>query len=174
MTNTCTWDRAMDRDAELTLRPIGRVVQGRPGGARGRRWEGESVIEIDGAWAEALDGLEEFSHVWILWWLHRSGGPPSEKKVHPERRREIPLVGLFATRSPQRPNPIAMTAVRLVERKDSRLRVVGLDAFEGTPVLDIKPYLRRGDLIPEAQMPDWLQRLWRLHDEERGPGMNRS
>jgi tRNA-Thr(GGU) m(6)t(6)A37 methyltransferase TsaA len=126
------------------------------------------VIEVDEAWAEALDGIERFSHIWLLWWLDRSGGPPEARKVHPEGRREIPLVGLFATRSPRRPNPVAMTAVRLLEREGTRVRVEGLDAFEGTPVLDIKPYLRRGDLIPDARMPGWLERLWRLHDEERG------
>jgi tRNA (Thr-GGU) A37 N-methylase len=79
----------------------------------------------------------------------------------------MPLVGLFATRSPHRPCPIGITAVRLLARQGARLRVEGLDANEGTPVLDIKPYLRRGDLIPEATAPDWLERLWRMHDEER-------
>ena len=60
-----------------------------------------------------------------------------------------------------------MTPVQLVKRQGSRLTVLGLDAFEGTPILDLKPYIRRGDLIPEATMPDWLEQLWRIHDEER-------
>jgi tRNA (Thr-GGU) A37 N-methylase len=79
----------------------------------------------------------------------------------------MPLVGLFATRSPHRPCPIAITAVRLLAHEGTVLRVEGLDACEGTPILDIKPYLRRGDLIPEAKAPDWLEELWRIHDEER-------
>jgi tRNA (Thr-GGU) A37 N-methylase len=79
----------------------------------------------------------------------------------------MPLRGIFATRSPRRPNPIAITAVRLLERQGARLRVQGLDAYQGTPILDLKPYLRRGDLIPEAAMPAWLEQLWRIHDEER-------
>jgi tRNA-Thr(GGU) m(6)t(6)A37 methyltransferase TsaA len=158
----------LGQDHELTLRPIGRVLQGRPEGDSGSNWEKRiSEIEIDPAWAEALDGIEAFSHIWIVWWLNRFDEPPTSPHVHPEGRAEMPLVGLFATRSPRRPNPIAMTAVRLLERQGTRIHIEGLDAFEGTPVIDIKPYLRRGDHIPEATMPDWLEKLWSLHDEER-------
>jgi tRNA-Thr(GGU) m(6)t(6)A37 methyltransferase TsaA len=159
----------MNKNRELTLRPIGRVTSGRSAGARNDRWEeAAAAIEIDQAWAGALDGIEEFSHVWVVWWLDQSKGPPEFTHVRPERRQEMPLVGLFATRSPRRPNPIALTAVRLLERKGTLLTVQGLDAYEGTAVLDIKPYLRRGDLIPEASAPEWLEALWRTHDQERG------
>ena len=123
-------------------------------------------ITIDAVWAEALDGIEEFSHIWILWWIDQFEEPPVARRVHPERRAELPLVGFFATRSPHRPCPVGLTAVRLLERRGRRLVVEGLDAFEGTPVLDIKPYLARGDLIPDAVMPDWLERLWQIHDAE--------
>jgi tRNA (Thr-GGU) A37 N-methylase len=64
-----------------------------------------------------------------------------------------------------------MTAVQLLERRGNVLVVRGLDALDGTPVLDVKPYLVRGDLIAEATVPDWLQRLWQMHDAER-PGVN--
>lgn len=159
----------MDRDRELTLRPIGRVVKGRAEGAQGDHWEKQpSEIEIAPDCAQALDGIEEFSHIWILWWLDHFDKPPTSPFVHPEGRTELPPVGFFATRSPHRPNPIAITVVRLLEHREGRLRVQGLDAYEGTPVLDIKPYLRRGDQIPEVVMPDWLERLWRIHDDERG------
>jgi tRNA-Thr(GGU) m(6)t(6)A37 methyltransferase TsaA len=158
----------MSQDRELILHPIGRVVNGRPSDARDDRWkEGVAEIEMDTAWAGALDGIDAFSHIWVLWWLDRSDAPPDFTHVHPERRSELPLVGLLATRSPQRPNPIAMTAVRLLAHEGKRLRVQGLDAYEGTPILDIKPYLRRGDLIAEASVPGWLEELWRIHDEER-------
>ncbi len=154
----------------LTLRPIGSVAKGRPWPPGNDRWEeAEAEIEIDPAWAGALDGIEGFSHIWVVWWPDRSEGPPDELHVRPERRAEMPLVGILATRSPQRPNPLAITAVRLLGRQGARLRVAGLDACQGTPVLDIKPYLRRGDLIPEATAPDWLKRLWRIHDEEKRP-----
>jgi len=154
---------------ELTLRPIGRVVQGRPWPPGDDPWqERVAEIEIDPAWTEALDGLEEFSHIWVVWWLDRFSDAPSSLRVHPEGREEIPAVGLFATRSPRRPNPIAMTAVLLIERQGCLLRVEGLDASQDTPVLDIKPYLSRGDLIEGATAPGWLQGLWRIHDDERG------
>lgn len=128
----------------------------------------DAEIEIDAAWAEALDGLEQFSHIWVVWWLDRSpaGDPSQVLQVRPEGRAEMPLVGVFATRSPRRPNPIALTAVRLVERRGTWLRVQGLDAFEGTPILDIKPYLRRGDALEEAVMAPWVDRLWAIHDRE--------
>jgi len=76
-------------------------------------------------------------------------------------------VGILATRSPVRPNPLAMTAVALLGREGRLLRVRGLDACKGTPVLDVKPYLRRGDLVPEATRPPWLEQLWAAHDGER-------
>jgi tRNA-Thr(GGU) m(6)t(6)A37 methyltransferase TsaA len=157
----------MGKDRELTLRPIGRVVAGRTWPGDGDGWEERtSDIELDDAWAGALDGIEGFSHVWVVWWVDRAGGLPDTMKVRPEGRPEMPLVGLLATRSPRRPNPVGITAVRLLAREGTRLSVQGLDAFERTPVLDIKPYLRRGDLIPDATGPDWLQQLWQIHDEE--------
>jgi tRNA-Thr(GGU) m(6)t(6)A37 methyltransferase TsaA len=166
----------MGEGRKLILYPIGRVCN--PHAAEdASSWDGNSgweegtaEIEIDAAWAEALDGIGEFSHIWVVWWLDRFEEPPASPRVHPEGRQEMPEVGLFATRSPHRPCPIAITAVRLQEHDGTRLLVQGLDASPGTPVLDIKPYLRRGDLIPEATMPDWLERLWRIHDEEREAG----
>jgi tRNA-Thr(GGU) m(6)t(6)A37 methyltransferase TsaA len=156
----------MAEERQLVLRPIGQVIQGRTG--PGDPWEEETAeIEIEAAWAEALDGIEGFSHIWILWWLDRFEEAPASCRVHPEARPEMPLVGLFATRSPHRPCPIAITPVRLLAHQGARLRVQGLDAYEGTPVIDIKPYLRRGDQIPEATMPEWLEQLWRVHDQER-------
>jgi tRNA-Thr(GGU) m(6)t(6)A37 methyltransferase TsaA len=158
----------MGRDRDLTLRPIGWVVEGRPWPPDEDAWEDRaSEIEIEPDWADALTGIEEFSHIWLLWWLDRFEEAPDSLRVRPERREEMPLVGLFATRSPHRPNPLAITAVRVLDRQGARLRVEGLDACQGSPILDIKPYLRRGDLIPEATAPPWLQRLWRSHDEER-------
>jgi tRNA-Thr(GGU) m(6)t(6)A37 methyltransferase TsaA len=145
----------------LRSTPIGLVCRGRRRGAADDAWENaEAEIEIDARWAGALDGIDEFSHVWVIWWLDASEGPPQTLHVHPERRQDLPFVGLFATRSPRRPNPIALTAVRLLGREGARLRVLGLDAFEGSPVLDLKPYLRRGDQISDVSQPEWLERLW--------------
>jgi tRNA (adenine37-N6)-methyltransferase len=166
----------MGEGRKLVLDPIGRVSNPHEAenlslqNEKGDREAGTAEIEIDAAWAEALDGIGEFSHIWVVWWLDRFEEPPTSPRVHPEGRQEMPEVGLFATRSPHRPCAIAITAVRLLEHHGARLLVQGLDALPGTPVLDIKPYLRRGDLIPEATMPDWLERLWRIHDEERKAG----
>jgi len=157
----------MSEEPVLTLRPIGRVVDG-PAFPPEPGWEErDAVVEIDPAWVDALDGLDGFSHVWLLWWLDAHPAPPEDLRTHPENRMEAPLVGLFATRSPHRPNPIAMTAVRLLELDGRRLRVRGLDARQGTPILDIKPYIRRGDYLPEATMPAWIEALWASHDAEK-------
>ncbi len=167
-------DPPLPRDgtkSKIEVQSIGRVAHGRSWPPDDERWEDlESEIEIDPVWAEALDGLEGFSHVWVVWCLDRSpaGDALDTLRVHPQGRQEVPEVGLFATRSPRRPNPIAITAVRLLERRGNRLYVLGLDACVGSPVLDLKPYLRRGDLIPDATTAAWLERLWQIQDEERG------
>jgi tRNA-Thr(GGU) m(6)t(6)A37 methyltransferase TsaA len=160
----------MIESRELCLYPIGRVTRGRPWPPGDEPWENrEAEIELDPEWIEALDGLEDFTHAWIVWWLDRAlpDGSPLPCHIHPENRPELPEVGLFATRTPRRPNPIAITAVRLLERVGARLRVLGLDACQDTPVLDIKPYLPRGDSIAEAAVPSWLEELWRVPDREQ-------
>ncbi len=143
----------------LTLRPIGQVEAAPDADLLD--------LVIDDVWAEALEGIEAFSHLWVIWWLSGRTDPPPRLRIRPERRDELPLMGLFATRSPHRPNPIAITAVRLVDRQGTRLRVAGLDAHPGSPVLDLKPYLRRGDLIESANTPPWLAQLWAIHDQEQ-------
>jgi tRNA-Thr(GGU) m(6)t(6)A37 methyltransferase TsaA len=158
----------MSERQAVTLHPIGRVVRGRARGQQDDAWQEQAAeIEIDAAWAGALEDIEGFSHIWVVWWLDRYRSPPASLRVRPEGRPEMPLVGIFATRSPHRPNPIALTAVRLLEHQGARLQVQGLDAYEGTPILDIKPYLCRGDQVPEATSPAWIEQLWSLHDSER-------
>lgn len=153
------------RQESSNLVPIGRVVNGIEYPSHGE-WETiVSEVVIAPRLVEALDGIDGFSHVLIIFYLHQvDEDRRSLLKVHPENREELPLVGVFATRSPVRPNPIGVTVVKLLERQENVLKVLGLDAYNGTPVLDIKPYLRRGDLIEKATMPDWLLRLWELQD----------
>jgi tRNA-Thr(GGU) m(6)t(6)A37 methyltransferase TsaA len=114
-----------------------------------------SEIVLDGSLTEALDGLEQFSHIIVLFWLHRITESETPLKIHPMRRAEIPLTGLFATRTPNRPNRIGVTIVKLLERKGNILKVKGLDALDGSPVLDIKPYIPKADLISDAEVPKW-------------------
>lgn len=150
----------------LCLRPIGHVENGVPPWEHAA-WEGiESRICISEEWEEGLQGLEEFSHVVVVFWLDRPKEQEIPLRVHPEAKEDMPLVGLFATRTPLRPNPIGITTVELLRVEGNELTVLGLDAFDGTPVLDIKPYLVRGDLKPDASVPDWLHRLWNTGEEE--------
>jgi len=123
-----------------------------------------SDIVVDSSLTEALDGLEEFSHIIVLYWMHQlatTGEPPT--KVRPRGRRELPLVGLFATRSPHRPNPVGKATVRLLQRQGNILRVQGLDAIDGTPVIDIKPYIPGYDSAPDAKVPPWITKLQDEH-----------
>ena len=135
-----------------------------------------SEVEIDAQWAEGLEGLAEFSHIWVITWLNRV--QPEERggrmRVHPERRQDLAAVGLFATRSPRRPNPIAITAVELLGVRGRVLTVKGLDMLDGTPVLDIKPYLAHGDRISGTRAPRWIRRLWRDRPAQAGAGQRGS
>jgi len=117
-----------------------------------------SEIIIDESLTEALDGLEGFSHIIVLYWMHLATREKKRLKTHPMGRQDVPPQGLFATRSPNRPNPLGKTTVRLLERKGNVLRVQGLDAIDGTPVIDIKPYMPGYDSATDATTPDWVVR----------------
>jgi tRNA-Thr(GGU) m(6)t(6)A37 methyltransferase TsaA len=139
---------------EITLRPIGTVRSEVKQPTRQKSTDIVSEIVIDGSLTEALDNLEEFSHIIILYWMHRSPHR-APKKVHPRGRPELGPMGVFATRSPDRPNPIGKSTAELLERKDNILKVRGLDAIDGTPVLDIKPYIPGYDTVENAKAPAW-------------------
>ena len=114
-----------------------------------------SEIVIDRSLTEALDNLDEFSHIIVLYWMHRTSRQPPHK-MHPMCKHELPLVGLFATRSPNRPNPVGKATVRLLQRQGNVLKVQGLDAIDGTPVIDIKPYIPGYDSATDARAPKWI------------------
>jgi len=116
-----------------------------------------SRIEIEPGLTEALDNLDEFSHIIVLYWMHRLDAGPPPRKVHPRHDPQRPLVGLFATRAPHRPNPIGETTVKLLKRESNVLTVSGLDAFDGTPVIDIKPYLPGHDPAADVRTPPWVK-----------------
>ncbi|MFC1977090.1 tRNA (N6-threonylcarbamoyladenosine(37)-N6)-methyltransferase TrmO [Chloroflexota bacterium] len=144
---------------EMTLKAIGIVRNGvkeRPP-SQGDWWaELVSEIVIDPGLTEALDGLEGFSHIIVLYWMHRAASGELLIKVHPRGRKEVPLQGLFAVRTPNRPNPIGKTTVRLLQRQGNILRVEGLDAIDGTPVIDIKPYIPGYDSATDTRVPKWI------------------
>ena len=125
----------------------------------GAKHEAEGRLEILPAFAAGLADIEGFSHLMILWVFDRSEGyellgtPPVDNRPH----------GVFATRSPRRPNPIGLTTLALLGREGSQLRVRGVDMLDGTPILDIKPYLSS---IPAEQ----LRRGWLAEVEARTAG----
>jgi len=108
--------------------------------------EVKATIEIFPEYEKCVEGLESFTHVYVLFVFDRSGKWTAS--VHPPRAKKSR--GLFSTRSPNRPNPIGLTAVRLVKREGRILHVEGIDAFDNTPVVDIKPYVGSIDSFPEA------------------------
>ena len=114
-----------------------------------------SRIEIEPRLSEALDNLDEFSHIIVLYWMDKLAAEPLPMKVRPRRDPAHPLVGLFASRSPHRPNPIGKATARLLGREKNVLTVSGLDAINGTPVIDIKPYLPGYDSAIDARTPLW-------------------
>ena len=116
-----------------------------------------SRIEIEPDLTEALDNLDEFSHIIVLFWMDRLASKPLPLKVRPRHDPNRPLIGLFASRSPHRPNSIGKTTARLLKRERNVLTVSGLDAIDGTPVIDIKPYQPDYDSPPDARTPLWLK-----------------
>jgi tRNA-Thr(GGU) m(6)t(6)A37 methyltransferase TsaA len=135
-----------------------------------------SELVIDSGLDGILDGIEDFSHIMVLYWAHLA---PADRrpvmKVHPIGNKDFPLVGVFATHSPVRPNPILVTVVRLIERRGNVLKVTGLDALDGSPILDIKPYQPYYE-TEDFRVPAWMKKI---HDEftddenmERSDGKN--
>ena len=152
----------------VLMKPIG-VVHNSVKEPRRGDWESlESTIVVQDRWAGALDGLEAFSHIIVIYWMHRVSEEPREATthVHPRGDPRIPLQGVFATRSPVRPNPIGLRVVALLERRGNVLRVRGLDAVDGTPVLDLKPYLFHYDGVPQSTVADWVQKAAKGPEEE--------
>jgi tRNA-Thr(GGU) m(6)t(6)A37 methyltransferase TsaA len=144
-----------------TLHPVGFVHSPFSQAAQvprglGAKHEEDGVLEILPEFEAGLKDIEGFSHLYVLWAFDRSQGyelvgtPPCDPRPH----------GVFATRSPRRPNPIGLTVVRLLGRQGNQLQVRGVDMVDGTPILDIKPYLSS---VPEAN----LKRGW-LAEAEAG------
>jgi tRNA (adenine37-N6)-methyltransferase len=139
----------------LSMQPIGYVrspyrdTHDIPKGL-GAKHEAEGILEIRAEFELGLTDIEGFSHLFVIWAFDRSEGfdllgtPPSDDRPH----------GVFATRSPRRPNPIGLTVVELLCREGPVLRVRGIDMLEGTPILDIKPYL--STVSPERLRRGWL------------------
>lgn len=117
-------------------------------------------IEVEETFRDALLGLDGFSHLILIYWLDRNDRPEQRAihRVHPRGNAANPLTGVFATRSPRRPNPIGFDVVRLLSVEGVRLRIDHTDGFSGSPVIDIKPYIPKSDAVPGASVPAWIHR----------------
>ena len=173
---------------EMTLRPVGVVKSGlkepslvagssdlEPGKRDGAdREEAKKIrdlvseITIDRRLEGILDGIEDFSHILVLYWPHELAEEKRNLiKVHPMGRKDLPLVGVFATCSPARPNPVLVTAVRLLERHENVLKVRGLEAIDGSPVIDLKPYNPHYYLVKNIKLSDWMTKIMREMEEDK-------
>ena len=157
-----------DRAIEAVMRPIGFVRSAYtetsqiPKGL-GATHTAEGVLEILPEFEQGLTDIEGISHLYVIWMFDRSKGfellgtPPCDDRPH----------GVFATRSPYRPNPIALTVVELISRDGTRLRVRGIDMLDQTPILDIKPYLSG---VPENLVRrGWLDAVEKRRSATRAP-----
>jgi len=151
-------------DEEFSLRPIGvirspyKTPQEAP--YQGGLVENVCEVEVFPEFEEGLKDVEGCSHLILLYWLHKAERdklivyPPHDQKPH----------GVFATRSPHRPNPIGLCVAKLIERKGNVLRVKGLDAIDGTPLIDIKPFSPKLDFIPDAKI-EWLEKAGKVEEK---------
>ena len=123
---------------------------------------GEVISEI---WvkddlAAGLDGLENFSHAVIIFLMHQASFDiERDLKRRPRGRADLTEIGIFAQRAKHRPNPLGITAVQVLGVSGAVLQVQGLDAIDGTPVLDIKPYVPAFDLVGNATVPGWMGQI---------------
>jgi tRNA-Thr(GGU) m(6)t(6)A37 methyltransferase TsaA len=157
------------RRASIILRPIG-IVHTTASKDEIREGSGElkSTIEIYPRFAQGLKGIDGFSHLFVICYLDQLR--PEQKgvlHVHPRRflreglsLSELPVVGVFALNSPSRPNPIGLTQVKVLQRRGRRISVKGLDFFDRTPVLDIKPY-HPHYRVQRIRIPNWSADLER-------------
>lgn len=139
-----------ERQEALELRPIGRVEQT----ARG------AVLRLFPVYRGGLKGIRDFSHVWVFYWFHENDNPGGRSvlEVYPRKDPDNPLTGVFGTRSPLRPNLIALSlcAISRVDEQDGEILVESLDARHGSPLIDIKPYLPHSDRTDAPRLPDWV------------------
>jgi tRNA (adenine37-N6)-methyltransferase len=138
---------------DYSIHPVGKVV----------KTADQSALEVFPDFKDALLGLDGFSHVIVFYWFDRNDSPEkrSTLRVHPQGDKRNPLTGVFATRSPLRPNLIGFSVCRISSVEDARILVDQIDAFHGTPIIDLKPYIPASDSVPGASVPEWVFRLER-------------
>jgi len=156
-TEFCKFLGRTNEDGSITIHPLGRAKNSidKPMLPEWQDVITEIVIKED--YGKGLDGIEEYSHIIVVYWMDK------EEKCHlrhrPQGRTDVPFGGIFACRCPQRPNPIAMSTVKLIGRENNILKVKGLDILNNTPILDIKPYWPQYDKVGNAKVPSWVSKL---------------
>lgn len=118
-----------------------------------------SEIHVAAPFAPGLRGLETFSHAIIVFFMDHEFAPERDLVRRPRGRADMPELGIFAQRGKQRPNPLGVTVVEIVGVAGRVLTVRGLDAIDGTPVVDVKPYFPQFDRASDAAVPEWVGRL---------------
>lgn len=144
---------------DIAMEPIG-YVKNNVENRKDISWgEDISSIMLNEEYYGGLDGLEEFTHATIIYYLDKA---KFDKEKHlqrrPQNREDMPMIGIFSQRGKDRPNQIGMTSVQIMSVSEDSLMVKGLDATDGTPVLDIKPYYPIYDQ-KNAKVPEWVERL---------------
>ncbi len=152
----------MSASKQITMQPVG-YVRTKAVGEEVKDKTRISKIIVYPEFEAALRGVADYSHLYVLFWMSEI---PQEKKmllqVHPRGRNYLPLAGAFAVRTNLRPNPIGLTVVELLNVARNVLTVRGLDAFDDTPILDIKPY-DLWDIAKDVRVPHW----WTELEQER-------
>ena len=140
----------------ITLSPIGYVSNDIPEKKDDFWGNSISTITLKEEYRGGLTGLEEFSHAIILCYLDKARYIPEKHLIrHPRNRQDMPLLGIFSQRTKDHPNPIGLTTVEILSVSDTAITVKGLDAINGTPVLDIKPYFPAFDRR-DSRTPEWV------------------
>ena len=136
-------------DRSFTVHPIGHV----------QKADGRTLIVLDKKHEPGLLGLDGFSHIHVIWWFDKNDTPEKRAilQVHPRGDQKNPLTGVFATRAPVRPNLIALSLCKIISVNNNVVEVEKIDAFEGTPVLDIKPYAPGQDSATGVKVPEWAK-----------------
>lgn len=150
----------MSATMNMNIEPIG-IVKSPVKEAVDENW-GQVVAEVHvkDSLAAGLQGIDQFSHIVVVFFMHRYTFDTQTHLIRrPQERLDMPELGIFAQRAKHRPNPIGISAVELIELRDNVLVVKGLDAIDGTPVLDIKPYFPAFDSRPNAVVPEWIEKL---------------
>lgn len=142
---------------KITIKPIGFVRNNVKEPRFGKFADEVSEVIVDEKFTDALDGIDGYSHVIIVYWMDKV--KDYVIKHQPQGNPDVPVVGIFACRCPRRPNPVAITTVKLLSRKGNEITVKGLDVLDGTPVIDIKPYWPQYDKVTNERIPAWVNKL---------------